>query len=154
MQGIPLGESLRSGALVRQVALFGVHGGHVSVTDGRRVYMRAPVKPENTPLFNYTLMPTHMRSRFSVEELRCMELAEPFSFTQGCPLMKIPSQPSVRAHAFGTLLFDLDSDPGQIRPILPDAPEYAALEAEMTAHLVRLMRENDAPVEQFERLGL
>jgi len=47
------------------------------------------------------------------------------------------------------MLFDLERDPGQERPI--DAPE---VEARMMAHLVRLMRESDSPKEQFERLGL
>ena len=159
MQGVALGEVLRSGAsaartAVREAALYGVHGGHVNVTDGRRVYMRAPARPENAPLYEYTLMPTHMRGLFSVNELQHIELAEPFPFTQGCRLMKIPARPWVSAHAFGTLLFDLESDPGQIHPILPDAPERAALEAEMIAHLTRLMRANEAPAEQFERLGI
>ena len=160
MQGVALGELLRSGAFesrtaLREAALYGVHGGHVNVTDGRWVYMRAPLRPDNLPLYEYTLMPTHMRGFFSVEELQQIELAEPFSFTQGCRLMKIPARTSwVSAHAFGTLMFDLEKDPGQLRPVAPDAPEYAEVEAAMIAHLVRLMRENDAPVEQFERLGL
>jgi hypothetical protein len=51
--------------------------------------------------------------------------------------------------AFGTILFDLDADPRQEHPI-----QNAEIEQIMIAHLVRLMRENDAPPEQFERLGL
>ena len=51
------------------------------ITDGRYVYMRGPVDPaQNTPLCNYTLMPTHMRYRFAVEELQDIQLAAPFSF--------------------------------------------------------------------------
>ncbi|MGJ5752788.1 sulfatase-like hydrolase/transferase [Streptomyces puniciscabiei] len=46
---------------VREAALFGIHGGHVNVTDGRYVYMRAPVSADNTPLEEHTLIPTHMR---------------------------------------------------------------------------------------------
>ena len=45
MQGVPL----------REATLYGLHGGHVNVTDRRYTYMRAPVEPENTPLYNYTL---------------------------------------------------------------------------------------------------
>jgi hypothetical protein len=41
----------------------------------------------NTLLYNYTLMPTHMRSRFSVAELQEISLQEPFSFTKGVPTM-------------------------------------------------------------------
>ena len=60
-----LGQSLRevcaSDSPVREAAIFGNHGGQVNVTDGRYVYMRAPTRPDNQPLYNYTLMPTHMR---------------------------------------------------------------------------------------------
>ncbi len=63
MQGVPLRKAIEEDDPVRQGALFGVHGGHVNVTDGQYVYM-APTNPGNTPLFDYTLMPTHMRERF------------------------------------------------------------------------------------------
>ena len=51
------------------------------------------------------------------------------------------------------LLFDLHKDPAQENP-LPDPDVDPAVKRAMTEHLVRLMRENDAPPEQFERLGL
>ena len=38
MQGIPLREALASGAPTQEAGLFGVHGGHVNITDGRYVY--------------------------------------------------------------------------------------------------------------------
>ena len=66
MQGLPLRKAIATDAPVREAALYGLHGGHVNVTDGRYTYMRAPARPRNTPLYNYTLMPTHMRARFSV----------------------------------------------------------------------------------------
>jgi len=81
--------------------------------------------------------------------MRGATMAQPFSFTKGCPTMKIPARAWTNPHQFGTLLFDLEQDPAQEHPI-----EDAAVEERMTAHLVRLMRENDAPEEQFERLGL
>ena len=111
--------------------------------------MRAPVNPDNEPLYEYTLMPTHIRSLFGVDELQDIELAEPFSFTKGCRTMKVGARPWTNAHPFGTLLFDLANDPRQEHPI--DDP---AVEEMMVRHMVRLMRENDAPPEQFERLGL
>ncbi len=105
MQGIPLRDSIAEDAPVRDAALFGVHGGHVNVTDGKYVYMRAPARADNSPLFEYTLMPTHMRHRFTVEELQEIELAEPFQFTKGCRTMKIKGRAvgrriSLRHHAF------------------------------------------------------
>jgi len=148
MQGVPLADTIINDTPVREAALFGVHSGHVNCTDGRYVYMRCPVA-ENSPLFEYTVMPTHIRSRFSVEELRTMTLAEPFSFTKGCQTMRIEGYNWADPMPFGTLLFDLENDPYQQQPI-----EDARIEATMIQHLVRLMQENDAPEEQFERLGL
>ena len=149
MQGKPLRGTIAADTPVREAGLFGVHGGHVNITDGRYVYMRAPVNPDNAPLFNYTLMPTHMRGMFRLDELKDAELAEPFSFTKGLRTLKTPAQAWTRQHEFETMLFDLSTDPGQLHPITdPAAEDY------MISHMVRLMRENDAPVEQYERLGL
>lgn len=149
MQGRPLGDVIADGAPVRDAALFGIHGGHVNCTDGRYVYMRAPAGPENRPLNNYTLMPTHMRGFFSPEELSGASLAGPFSFSRGCRLLRVPCHGERDYHRFETMLFDLSGDPGQEAPLAD-----ATAEAMMAAHLARLMRENDAPPEQFERLGL
>ena len=149
MQGKPLRAAIANDTSVREAGLFGIHGGHVNVTDGRYVYMRAPTRTDNAPLFEYTLMPTHMRRTFGVDELQDIQLHEPFAFTKGCRTMKIAGRARVKAHEFGTLLFDLQTDPQQENPIRDNA-----VETRMRSHLVRLMRENDAPAEQFERLGL
>lgn len=149
MQGCALRRTIAEDTAVREAAIFGMFGGHVNCTDGRYVYMRAPVRPENTPLYAYTLMPTNMRHTFSVEEMRTAVMHPPFTFTQGCPVMRTEGRTWGDAHAFGTLLFDLEQDPRQERPL-----QDAAVEARMTEHLVRLMRETDAPPEQFVRLGL
>jgi hypothetical protein len=149
MQGVPLKDTVASDAPVREAGLFGIHGGQVNCTDGRYVYMRAPAHPSNQPLYNYTLMPTHMSRRFSISELKDVELAPPFSFTKGCCTIKTRSKAWVNPHPFGTLLFDLETDPGQDQPIHdPD------VENTMVSHMIRLMKENDTPLEQFERLGL
>ncbi len=151
MHGVPLRETLETGAPVRDYCLFGVHGSHVNCTDGRYVYMRAPVSEENGPLYEYTVMPTHMRSMFSIEELQGAELVKPFSFTKGVPLLRIPaaSSPWSSANRYGTLLFDNEADPLQQSPL-----RDAAIERRMTEAMVELMRSNDAPVEQYARLGL
>ena len=149
VQGKALRETIARDAPVREAGLFGLHGGHVNVTDGRYVYMRAPVRDDNGPLFEYTLMPTHMRRTFAVTELQDIALAEPFAFTKGCRLMKIPARAWTNAHGFGTMLFDLEKDPLQQQPIRDET-----VEQRMLAHLVRLLKETDAPAEQFQRLGL
>ena len=150
MQGVPLGQTIVDDSPVREAALYGVHGGHINITDGSHVYMRAPKDADNQPLFNYTLMTTHMRHPFPPSELTNMTLADPFTFTKDCQTLKIPCI----FHRFWgeelqTYLYDLAADPGQLTPV-----QDAAAEARMTEALVGAMRASDAPAEQFERLGL
>jgi arylsulfatase A-like enzyme len=149
MQGLPLRDTIDHDAPLREAGLFGIHGGQVNLIDGRHVYMRAPVNEENTPLFNYTLMPTHMQHAFRVEELQQIELAEPFPFTKGCRTMRIPMRAWCNPYPFGTLLFDLENDPQQLCPL-----NQPALEQRLVQQMRELMQANDAPAEQFERLGL
>ena len=148
MEGMPLIDTTASDKAVHNGLLFGIHGGHVNVTDGRYVYMRGPKRSDNLPLYEYTHMPTHMRGRFSVEELQDVTLAEPFDFTQNCRTMKIPGRPYSET-PMRTMLFDLDTDPHQETLLLEDD-----LELRMAQLLVDLMRQNDAPPEQYQRLGL
>ncbi|MFR8170893.1 MAG: sulfatase [Marvinbryantia sp.] len=161
MQGHSLQEVIRTDTPVREDALFGVFGGHVCVTDGRYVYMRGIGEGKNEPLYQYTYMPMHLYNLFSVPEMRTVELAEPFSFTKGCRLMKIRSGRWVKSdtharigyvdadHIHESLLFDLESDPQQLHPL-----EDEALEKRMLEKLAVLMTENDAPAEQYERLNM
>ncbi|AIQ65275.1 sulfatase [Paenibacillus stellifer] len=149
MQGSALRETIADDRPVRRAALFGIHGGHVCVTDGRYVYMRAAASPANEPLYEYTLMPTHMRNRFHTAELKSAELAGPFTFTKEVQVLKIPSRGNGHLHHYGHLLYDLERDPLQREHISDEA-----VEKEMIELLLRLMKENDAPAEQFRRLGL
>jgi arylsulfatase A-like enzyme len=146
MQGKDLGNNEES----HDGALFGIHGGHVNVTDGRHVYMRAAAGAENGPLEQHTLMPTHMRSRFSTQELAAWQPAEPFSFTKGLRVMRMPAKTGwMNPWQHGTLLFDLEADPAQENPLTDDEVELRMLRL-----LARLMHANDAPASQFSRLGI
>ncbi len=91
MQGHPLRDTIANDTPVREAALFGLFGAHVNCTDGRYVYMRAPVDPSSAPLFNYTLMTTRIRGFFKPHELKEATLSEPFSFSKDCPLLRVPS---------------------------------------------------------------
>ncbi|GGH73562.1 hypothetical protein GCM10007096_00910 [Pullulanibacillus pueri] len=149
VEGTPLGEVIRSKVKAREAALFGIHGGQLNCTDGRYVYMRAPVTANNEPLFEYTLFPTHMNRRFNIEELSNMELVAPFRFTKGCQVLKIKANTLVNPYLQDTLLFDLEKDPEQLHPIQdPD------IEALMVNHMAALMRKHDAPSEQYERFDI
>jgi hypothetical protein len=94
-------------------------------------------------------MPTHMRGRFSPEELSGLELAEPFAFTKGVRTIRVDGRTFFNPYRFGTLLYDLRTDPDQRTPIIDDA-----VELRMASLLVDRMRANDAPASQYERLGL
>jgi arylsulfatase A-like enzyme len=150
MLGKDLAGAVASDTPVRQAAIFGIHGGQVNVTDGRYAYYRAEANPGSRPVYEYTTMATHIRSRMSVERLRQATFAQPFSFTKGCPLLRVPWEPRVwHDKVLQTELFDLQTDPKQLKPLRNDD-----VEREMTGYLVRLMRQCDAPPEQYERLGL
>jgi arylsulfatase A-like enzyme len=154
MQGVSLKGAVADDTPVREAALFGMHGSQINCTDGRWVYMRAP-DPENRPLFNYTVMPTHhMIGLFPTEELATATLAEPFSFTKGCPTLKTEAGRPAHAKSIAgelaqTMLFDMEADPAQEHPV-----DDADAEKVMIGHMVRLMQENDAPPEQYERMRL
>lgn len=158
MQGHPLRRRMLTDTPVREAALYGVMGGQVNVTDGRYVYMRAHTTPDNTPLYDYTLMPTHMRTLFAPHELRDWERSDGFSFMKGCKVMRIPTRthPSylsldnpVGLGKRATLLFDVIADPGQTRPL-----GDVEVEARMIRLMLREMARNECPPEQYVRLGL
>ncbi|GLQ57063.1 sulfatase-like hydrolase/transferase [Devosia nitrariae] len=149
MQGRALRETIAEDRPVREVGLFGVYGGHVSVTDGRYVYMRCCAEAANGPLEQYTLMPTHMAWRFTPSELTNAELSPPLPFTKGVPVLCMAGRAMGTPYVFGTLLYDLASDPDQLTPL-----NDPALERVMAQKLVTAMRANHAPSSQFERLGL
>jgi len=149
MMGQPLVETARTDAPIREAGLFGNHGSHISVTDGRWVYMRAPGDVSNQPLFEHTLMPTSMRDRFPVQQLAAAEFVDGFSFTKGLKVLRMPGQPMTNAWFWGSLLFDLENDPEQAHPLIDDEQEL---------HLATVMRDlmvaNDAPDDQFARMRL
>ena len=161
MEGNDLRQVIHADIPVRDAALFGVFGGHVCVTDGRYVYMRGIGEGDNEPLYQYTYMPTHLYNMFSVQEMRTVELAEPFRFTKGCRLMKIRSGRWVKKdtharigyvdveHIHENLLFDVEKDPAQMHPLHDES-----LEDCMIHKMVTLMKANDAPKEQYQRLRL
>ena len=158
MQGKPIFDSMTEDKEIRKASLYGVMGGQVNVTDGQYVYMRANTTEDNTPLFDYTLMPTHMKKRFSPRELQEWERVEGFGFMKGCKVMQIPTRtPPVfysKDNPMGkgrtaTLLFDVQADPGQIKPL-----DDQEIEIHMIKLMIREMARNECPSEQYVRLGL
>jgi hypothetical protein len=145
-------------ASFRDAALYGQHGAAVNITDGRYTYFRYPENQHDGNLNQYTLMPTHIQSRFSVAELKEATLSEPFDFTQGLKVLKVPStekSPVYNRQGAGvqimcaTRLFDLARDPGQLTPIAD-----VSVETRLIDDLIRLMKQTDAPLEAYARFGL
>lgn len=149
MQGKLLRRVIREDMPVREYAVSGYHGSQVVLSDGRYVYMRSASDPD-APVFEYTLMPTHMRCMFSPEELSTAELAGPFSFTKGCRVLKVKAENgSGDTTSFGTRLYDLQEDPEQDTPV-----ENEAVQKCMETRLKKFFDEGEAPEELYERFGL
>src|SRR3546814_6072120 len=98
---------------------------------------------------------------FHVDDLRGAGLAPPFAFTQGVPVLKVPARRNDRGQPTGhqgqgggyedttTVLYDLDSDYTQQRPF-----RDPAIEQRLQGLMMKIMRDNDAPPEAYQRLGL
>ena len=162
IQGVALRECMETGVSPREACLFGIFGGHINCTDGRYVLMLAPEELdggvyEGRNLYNYTLMPAHIKNAFSPAELKTAHMVEPFTFTKDIPLMKTQGEIKLSLYpdgtkpkpVFETMLFDLEKDPMQEHPYRDEITEK-----KMKEHITKLMEENDAPQEQFERFGL
>ena len=141
---------------VRDIALYGIFGGAINATDGKYSYFRYPADMEASPLYEYTLMPMHNRSLFTIEELEPATLDRSFDFTRGAPVLKLPARAdakrSPRQGGFAdttTVLYDLRADPQQLNPL--DLPE---IEADFCTRIVAEMTAHEAPAELFDRFDL
>ncbi|MBR3358742.1 MAG: sulfatase [Solobacterium sp.] len=148
MLGKALGKTVADDTDVREYALFGYHGGTLNITDGRYKLMLA-AKKDAPQGYDYTLMPCHMRARFSVQELQKAEWVEPFEFTKGCHVMAVPTPNKYPAGDVlkpgEELLFDLQEDPQEMNPITD-----AAVTKRLKDALIALLKENDAPKELYD----
>ena len=125
------------------------------MTDGRYTYFRYPENMEQQDLWEYTLMPMRQKGMFTGPEFDDADLVRPFNFLRGYPVMRLPFGRSPfkgqgsKIEDAETALYDLANDPGQTNPI--DDPET---EARLVEEMSRIMRQNEAPVEAYLRLGL
>jgi arylsulfatase A-like enzyme len=142
---------------LRDVLIYGYFGGAVNITDGRYTYMRYPENMSATNLNEYTLMPAHMLTPFSKQELQNATFCDDLEFADGFPVLRIPVQESAHwfnSHGPGAMadcqsvIYDLAVDPGQLSPL--SAPE---VEARLAAEMLTQMKLNNAPTEALTRLG-
>lgn len=141
----------------RDYIIYGYFGGAVNITDGRYTYMRYPENMSATDLNEYTLMPAHMLTPFSKDELQSATFCDALEFAKGYPVLKIPVHENSQwfnSHGPGgmadcdSVLFDLHNDPGQLSPLTDPA-----LEQHLATEIETQMKLNKAPQEAFARLG-
>lgn len=142
----------------QEVAVYGLFGGPVGVNDGRYAFYIYPEDLYAPGLYEYTLMPMHMASMFTGEEMQTARMVPGFDFTKGMPVMRIdalmnaqrvPVQDGEAFQDTGTTLFDLATDPLQQNPFRDEV-----IEARLRAQLVAVLRAHDCPGELYGRYGL
>lgn len=142
----------------RDLAVFGLFGGPLGVTDGEHVLYYYPDDITQPGLREYTLMPTHMNDFFTVDELRTATLHQGFDFTKNLPVLSIAATadakrvPNNDGHAFddlGTRLFKIAEDPKQQSPIQSDE-----IQRRLMAGLKAVLHQHDAPSEVFDWYGI
>nr|WP_306267802.1 sulfatase [Pararhizobium sp. IMCC3301] len=141
----------------RESAILGMFAGPICATDGRYTYYRFPDELNGAPLPAYTVMPSHLASAFSIEELKSAELVAPFDFTKGAPVMRYTLNPDIGETGVacvanwgeGSCLFDLESDPKQETPI--DDP---AIIDRLNQCIIDHLTQHNAPEEVFAHYGL
>ena len=144
---------------IRSSAIFGYFGAACNITNGTHVYHRYPEKLNADGLYEYTLMPTRMTTRFPISDLVGATLTDPFSFTKGAPLMKLKPRTNEKGDPVEcqgmdfedtkTQLYNLEDDPKQENPI--NDPE---IEAKLISEMIHHMNEADAPKEMYSRFNL
>ncbi len=150
MQGKPLQLAMKNSSTIHEGALFGIFGGQIGCTDGHWVYLRSP-NPTNTPLYEYTLMPTRhggRRAFINNDILKNMRLAPPLPFTKGIPVLQLDGNSGLPQAQYQSMLFCMDTDPHQLTPLHNEKQETRMIDL-----MIKLMRESDCPPEQFVRMG-
>jgi arylsulfatase A-like enzyme len=142
---------------IREVGLYGIFGGATNVTDGRYTYFRYPADLFAQELYEYTLLPVHMHGPFEPAEFEGARLVDPFDFTKGLPMLRLPARRDAKRPPMQgggmqdavTVLYDTEADPGQMAPLRDEA-----VEARLIQGMLEVMVAHDAPPEAFSRLDL
>jgi len=141
---------------VRDAVIYGWHGKAVNITDGKHTLFKAPANTENIPCYNYCAIPTTLWQYMGRDNTENIEMGRYLKYTN-YPVYRIPA--ATRANSIGgiggiehvseSLMFDIENDYFQCYPIKDEK-----LMNEMTAKLIKAMKEADSPDEQFLRLDI
>ncbi|MGF1736436.1 sulfatase [Photobacterium satsumensis] len=158
VQGVSLLSVVEQDNTDYRVVVSGIFGGSMLIADGQYAYHYFPKRLDSVKLYEYRLMPCHMRGAFSVDELRDMQLQPPFNFTKGIETLKIkarndskrpPGHDGIGFSDNGTRLFDVVNDPNEQEPI-----SKKEVELNLLHHAKNIMQAHDAPCEMYERFEL
>ena len=133
-----------------EAVIFGWYGKTVNVTDGQHVYFRGPASRDNSPLYQYFLMPTEYHHRMSADRMKDAEFGSFLPYVD-IPVLRVPGIPEFGIHEeiFENKCFSLSDDYQQLHDLCGTAAEDR-----MRDLLVEAMKRADSPEEQFQRLGL
>ena len=163
VKGKSLLEYFRSESSEKRYVAFGMFGGPIGVSDGRYDLYLYPTDLYAENFFEYTLMPTHIRSRMTSEELSTSKLSWDYSFTKGSPLLKIKAlknskripnvdmltNPNSVFENAGTRLFDTSNDPNQLKPI-----SDSDIKQQLIQGLIEILESHECPIEIYSRFNL
>lgn len=130
--------------------IFGWYGKTVNVTDGEHVYFRGPASRDNSPLYQYFLMPTDYHHRMKADRMKDAEFGRFLPYID-IPVLRVPGIPEFGIHEeiFENMCFNIADDYHQLHDLCGTAAEKR-----MQDMLVNAMEYADCPEEQFERLEL
>lgn len=138
---------------LRDYALYGMFGMTVNITDGNYTYLRAPAAEDNHPCCAYTAMPTSFRNFLGAAAPDRIEAGRFLPYTE-FPVFRIPVSQAgstfrLSQHVRESLLFNITSDYAQLEPV-----NDKKLEDHYAAILIDAIKSEQAPAEQYARLGL
>lgn len=144
---------------IRDSLIFGYFGASCNVTDGEHTYFCYPEKMTADGLFEYTLMPTRMTSRFSIEELAGATLSNPFSFSKGLKLLKVSPRVSSNGELIDVQGMSFEDTKSQLFNVLKDPKQEHPVKDQFIVNyllhqMYKHLKQSDAPDEIFTRFNV
>lgn len=128
--------------------LFGYFAKDINMVNGKYSYCRQPL--EDSYLYHHTAMPRGFADFIQRDKLEGAEMGVFLQHCHNVPHYRIKSKSNYHHNAPDfNLIYDIEKDPGQTKPIRDDQ-----LETDLAEKMKELLKRYDAPEIQFERMGL